>query len=189
MRREAAALLVVDMTKPFVDAGRPMATANAQAVLPRIRELVAAFRAAGRPVLWIVQGHHSVAHDRGRRLAAWWPAPILEGTDDVAMAAGLEPVPGEKVILKRRYSGFYETDLDLTLRCLEVKQVVICGIFSHVCPLATAFDAFSRDYVVYFPADATAGLNRRLHVSALSMIAGWCGYVVPAGEIIRALKS
>ena len=187
IRPEAAALLVVDMTKSFVDAGRPMATANAQAILPRVRELVAAFRTARRPVLWIVQGHHSVEHDRGPHLSAWWPNPVLEGTDGVAMAAGLEVAPGEKVILKRRYSGFHATDLDLTLRCLAVTQVVICGIFTHVCPLATAFDAFQHDYRVYFPADATASLNRRLHVAALSMVAGWCGYVLPAGDIIRGM--
>lgn len=187
IRREVAALLVVDMTKPFVDPGRPLATPNARAVVPRVRDLVEAFRDAVRPILWIVQGHHSVEHDRGRRLSTWWPVPVLEGTDDVAMATGLEVAAGEKVIIKRRYSGFYQTDLEVTLRCLAVEQVVICGVFSHVCPLTTAFDAFCRDLCVYCAADATASLNRRLHVAALCTVAGWCGYVVPASEIIGGL--
>jgi len=183
----AVALLVVDMTKPFVDEGRPMSTPNARAILPRVRGLLEAFRAAGRPVLWLVQGHHSVEHDRGKRLSSWWPRPILEGTDDVEPAAGLEAADGEKVIIKRRYSGFYQTDLELTLRNLEVRQVVIAGVFSHVCPFATAFDAFERDLCVYYPADATATVNRELHVAALKIVAGWCGYVVTARDIIRQL--
>jgi len=59
VERDGVALLVVDMTKPFVEEG-PLATPNAKAVLPRVAELVNAFRKAKRPVLWVVQGHHSV---------------------------------------------------------------------------------------------------------------------------------
>jgi ureidoacrylate peracid hydrolase len=187
VRRDAVALLVVDMNRPFVDAGRPLASPNARVVLPRIAELVEAFRAAARPVLWIIQGHHSVPHDRGPRLAHWWPSPVLERTADVELADGLAPRPDEKIILKRRYSGFYQTDLELTLRCLAVGQVVICGVLTHVCPFATAVDAFSRDLCVFFPPDATASLNRELHVGALRTIAGWCGHVVPARQLIAEL--
>lgn len=187
VRRDSVALLVVDMTKPFLEEGRPLASANARAIVPRVAELADAFRGAGRPVLWLVQGHHSVEHDRGRRLSLWWPMPLLEGTGDVEMAAGLEVGEGEKVIVKRRYSGFYQTDLDVTLRCLGVTQVVICGVLTHMCPFATAVDAFSRDLCVYYPPDATASICRALHIAALQTIAGWCGYVVPAREIIAPL--
>ena len=184
---DAIALLVVDMTRPFIDEGRPMATPNGRAILPRVAQLVDACRTAGRPVLWIVQGHHSVEHDRGKHLASWWTTPILEGTSDVEIASGLDAAGGEKVIIKRRYSGFYQTDLELTLRNLEVSQLVICGVFSHICPFATALDAFERDFTVYYPADATATVNRELHVSALKTIAGWCGHVVRAKDITGGL--
>ena len=187
VERDGVALLVVDMTKPFVEEG-PLATPNAKAVLPRVAELVNAFRKAKRPVLWVVQGHHSVEHDRGKRLAGWWKTPMLEGTDDVELAAGLEAAEGEKVIIKRRYSAFYETDLELTLRNLGVKQVVLAGTLTNVCPFATAFDAFERDLCVYYPADATAALNRELHLAALKTIAGWCGYVVRTSDIVHALS-
>ena len=188
LQKESAALLVVDMTKPFVDEDGQLASPNARAIVPRLAELVNAFRTATRPVLWLVQGHHSVEHDRGKHLSSWWPRPILEGTSDVEMASGLEVTAGEKVIIKRRYSGFYQTDLECTLRCLDVKQLVICGVLTHVCPYITAFDAFLRDFCVYYPADCTASLNRDLHISALRGIAGWCGYVTPASNIIKWLE-
>jgi len=188
LRPGASALLVVDMTRPFVDEGRPLSSSNARAILPRLNGLVSAFRSARRPVIWLVQGHHSVPHDRGKRLAAWWPTPILEGTDDVEVADGLEVAQGEKVIVKRRYSGFYQTDLEVTLRCLGVDQLVICGVLTNVCPYTTAFDAFFRDLCVYYPADATAALNRDLHVSALRTVAGWCGYVVTVADIVAGLS-
>lgn len=188
IEKDASALVVVDMTRPFVDAGRPLSSPNARAILPRLAELIGAFRAARRPVLWAVQGHHSVAHDRGPRLAAWWPSPIFEGTGDVAPASGLEVAPGEKTIVKRRYSAFYQTDLELTLRNLGIRQVAVAGVLTNVCPFFTAVDAFERDFGVFVPPDATASLNRELHVGALRTLAGWCAHVVPAREIAAMLK-
>ena len=145
IHKDACALLVVDMTKPFVNEGQPLATANARAIVARLAELVAVFRSAKAPVIWLVQGHHSVAHDRGHRLSGWWTTPILQGTDDVEIAAGLSAAADEKVIFKRRYSAFHASDLELTLRCLGVKQVVVAGVLTPVCVFGTAFDAFERD--------------------------------------------
>jgi nicotinamidase-related amidase len=178
-----SALLVVDMTRPFVDAGRPLASRNAAVILPRIRELLQVFRAVKRPIIWLVQGHHSVQADRRPLLDTWWPSPILEDTADVEVAQGLSVGRGEKVIIKRRYSGFYQTDLELTLRSLEVSSVVICGVLTNVCPYLTAFEAFYRGFRVYYPADGTASLNETLHLSALRNIAAWAGYVVSCVQI------
>jgi ureidoacrylate peracid hydrolase len=178
-----SALLVVDMTRPFVDPGRPLASPNAPVILPKIRRLLQAFRAVRRPVIWLIQGHHSVEADRKPLLDSWWPSCILEGTADVEVAEGLSVEQGEKVIIKRRYSGFYQTDLELTLRSLEVNTVVICGVLTNVCPYLTAFDAFYRGFRVYYPADGTASLNESLHLSALRNISAWAGHVVTCGQI------
>jgi ureidoacrylate peracid hydrolase len=183
MEASRSALLVVDMTRPFVDPGRPLASPNAPVIVPRIRQLLKAFRAARRPVLWLIQGHHSVASDRKPLLDSWWPSPILEGTSDVEVAEGLSVHEGEKVIIKRRYSGFYQTDLELTLRSLEVSSVVICGVLTNVCPYLTAFDAFYRGFRVYYPADGTASLNESLHTWALRNVAAWAGHVVSCARI------
>ncbi len=183
-----AALLVVDMNRPFVEPGCLLTVPSAQAIIPRLAASIAAFRQAGRPVLWLVQGHHSLEHDRGAHLAGWWPTMIQAGTDDVAMGTGLEPLPAEKIILKRRYSGFYQTDLELTLRCLGVTEVVLGGVLTNVCPYATAVDAFMRDLSVYYLADGTAAFNRDLHVYGLRTIAAWCGAVVTVGEVCRWME-
>jgi len=188
IRAETSALLVVDMTRAFVDPDRPLSSPNARVILPRVAELVTAFRQRGRPVIWLVQGHHCVAYDRGELLSDWWPVPILEGTPDVEPAEGLSVLPQEKVILKRRYSGFYQTDLELTLRCLKVEAVVVCGVLTNVCPFATAFDAFHRGFRVYVPADGTASLNEALHVGALCTLAGWAATVTGGGTIGRWLS-
>ncbi len=185
---EKTALIVIDMTKPFVEEGQPLSCENTRAIVPSVKNLVEQFRKIKRPVLWLVQGHHSVEFDRGKQLSRLWPNTLLEGTSDVEMAAEFDVPENEKVIMKRRFSGFYQTDLECTLRSLGIEQVVICGVFSHACVYTTAFDAFFRDFCVYYPADCTAAPNRELHINALRGIAGWCGYVMRSRDIIAQLK-
>lgn len=187
LRSAGSALLVVDMTRPFVDPGRPLSTPAARAILPRVRQLVEAFRSADRPVIWLAQGHHSVEHDRGELLSQWWPGAIPAGSRAAEMAEGLDVRADEKVIVKRRYSGFHQSDLDLTLRCLGIGSVVVCGVLTNTCPFATAMDAFMRGYRVYVPADATGAFNESLHVGALCNVAGWFGHVVRSRELCEWL--
>jgi isochorismate hydrolase len=68
-----------------------------------------------------------------------------------------------------------------------VRQVIVGGVVTHVCPYVTAFDAFMNGYRVYYLADGTASLNRDLHVGALRNVAGWAGHVVSCGWVEAAL--
>ena len=64
--------------------------------------------------------------------------------------------PGEHVIKKHRYSGFFGTDLDIILREWGVDTVIISGTTTENCCHATARDAMLRNYRVVFLSDATA---------------------------------
>lgn len=187
-RPDKSALLVVDMQPFFLEPSAPLYSANADAIIPRARELIDAFRRAGRPVVFLAQKHKAVEIDRGRQLSEWWPRPPLEDSPETAIHPALAPRPEEKIIPKRRYSGFYATDLDLTLRVMGVQDVAICGVLTNVCCEGTARDAFMRDYRVFFAADGTASLTEAMHVGALRTLAGWYAKVVAAGEIIDALS-
>src|SRR5690242_18072594 len=77
VRPDNTALLVVDMSRDFVDPGHPMASAEAGALATRLAPFVARCRAAGLPVIYVNHVHHSGARDMGR-LALRFPA-IAEG--------------------------------------------------------------------------------------------------------------
>jgi nicotinamidase-related amidase len=183
----AAALIVVDMQRIFLDEGMPLACENSRVVIPRVAGLVGAFRSAGRPVIFLQNVNKAVGVDRSRQLSEWWPTPPLEGTPEVGIHPDLAPLPEEKVIPKRRYGGFHGTDLDLTLRTMGIGDVVIAGVLTNVCPETTAREAFMHDYRVFFVADATAALTEEMHVASLRTLAGWFAKVVRSGEVIGAL--
>jgi len=81
--------------------------------------------------------------------------------------SGIAPLPNEKVVLKHRYSAFFDTDLATVLRCLKIEDLVISGVMTNMCCESTARDAYYRDYRVFFPADATGTINEEMHLASL----------------------
>ncbi len=148
---ERPALLVIDMQVDFVDPAGPATCAPiAGDRLPAVRRLVDAARAAAIPVffsrglvapdlsdvgLW--KGH---AHRTGRSQ--------VEGTPGAEIVPELAPLPGEHVVLKRRPSAFFGTDLDTFLRGRRVDTLLLAGASMSGCVRATVLDAFSLDYRV-----------------------------------------
>ncbi len=188
-RPRSGALIVVDTQRFFIEKPYPLSCENSRVILPRLRKLIAAFRRAGRPVLYVAQMHKGVDVDRGEQLSRWWPTPPLEGRPEVLIHPQLAPRPGEKVIPKRRYSGFYATDLDVTLRVMKVTDVVVCGVLTNVCVDCTARDAFFRDYRVFLVADGTAAMDEGMHLAALRTAAGWYAKVVDTERICAACSA
>ena len=83
-------------------------------------------------------------------------AALVDGTPGVDIYPELAPAPGEHVIKKHRYSGFFGTDLDMILREWSVDTVIISGTTTEHCCHATARDAMFRNYRVVFFSDGTA---------------------------------
>ena len=180
---DSSALIIVDMQRFFLEPGSPLFTPNGAAILPRVKSLLDAFRRAGRPVIFAAQQNMGQYQDRGATLRLWWPVIPKEGSPEVQIHPELEPIHGEKVIHKRRYSSFYATDLELSLHSMRVRQVVVCGLFTNVCVEATVRDAFMRDFFVFLPADACACLNEDLQLGALRTISGWFARVCTVRDL------
>jgi ureidoacrylate peracid hydrolase len=68
----------------------------------------------------------------------------------------LAPTPGDVVLYKHRYSGFYQTELDTILRRLNAKYLVVTGCTTSVCVESTIRDAMFRDYTCLLLEDCTA---------------------------------
>lgn len=164
------ALLVIDMQNDFLKPDSRLYNSGARALIPTVNRLAAAARVAGLPVIWVVQQHRRQLVDFGRE-ADISPTHCVEGTPGAELAAGLERDENDFTVIKRRFSGFYATDLDLLLRCLNCNTVVLAGINTDGCVLATAVDAHARDYYVRVASDGTAGWDPAACQAALASLA------------------
>ena len=80
--------------------------------------------------------------------------------------------PGKKdyFVLKPKHSGFYSTSLDILLRYLEVKTVILTGIAANICVLFTANDAYMRDFHLVVPSDCVASNTEEENRHALEQM-------------------
>lgn len=187
LNASASALLVIDMQDFFLEHTSPSFTCGGLAILPTLKRLLAAFRLAGRPVIFTQHVHHPDDLDSGI-MGWWWEGKCLEGSAESAIHSELAPMPGEKVVLKHRYSAFYNTDLETVLRCLKVEDLVVTGIMTNMCCESTARDAYYRDYRVFLPADGTGSICEEMHMASLLNLAFGFAYVTTVAAIAEELS-
>lgn len=186
LNKEKAALLVIDMQKFFLDSNSPTFTCGGLAILSTLKQLISAFRTAGRPVIYTRHIHHPERLDAGI-MEWWWEGMCLEGSPESEIHDDIAPLPNEKVIFKHRYSAFYNTDLETVLRCLKVEDLVVSGIMTNMCCESTARDAYYRDYKVFFLADGTGSINEEMHLASLLNLAFGFAFVTTTKSIINQL--
>jgi biuret amidohydrolase len=160
-----AALLIIDAQKGFVDA-----VFDASAAIDNIRRLLEAARDAKLPVIQTQEMHRRSLVDFGRELDGSEGVHCLEGSDDVDIIDELRPLDGEYVIVKRRYSAFFATDLELLLKGLNVQTLIVCGFLTDVCVHYTCADAHQHNYFVKVVADAVSGSSKEAHDASLRAI-------------------
>jgi nicotinamidase-related amidase len=182
MNVAASALMVIDMQRFFLDPQSPTYTCGGQAILRNVRRMIDVFRQAGRPVIYTRHVHHPDDLDSGI-MGWWWPGKCLEGTAESEIHGELTPLRNEKVVMKHRYSAFYNTDLETILRCLKIEDIVISGIMTNMCCESTARDAYYRDYRVFFLADGTGSINEEMHLASLLNLSFGFAFVTTSSNI------
>jgi ureidoacrylate peracid hydrolase len=186
INKEKSALLVIDMQKFFLDPASPTFTCGGLAILPGLIQLINAFRKAKRPIIYTCHVHHPDNLDSGI-LGWWWKGMCIEGSPESKVHDSIAPLPGEKIVLKHRYSAFFNTDLETILRCLKIEDLVISGIMTNMCCESTARDAYYRDYRVFLPADGTGSINEEMHLASLLNLAFGFAFVTTANQISQDL--
>jgi len=99
---------------------------------------------------------------------------------------GPAPQPGDLVVHKTRYSGFFRTDLDRLLKERGLDTLVVCGVTTECCVDSTVRDAFHLDYQVFIAADACASYNQGVHDAAQAGLEANFAMLVPSAEVILA---
>jgi nicotinamidase-related amidase len=194
--RGRQALLVVDMQNDFVREGAPQEVPDARATIPVIARLLAAFREAGRPVVFtrFTAGPQrtllwSWSPQCGPELRSCWPGVRrayadgreLEGH---AVIPELEPRADEAVVDKYGYGSFHNTMLEDVLRARHASQVVTVGTVTQICVEETVREGFHRGLEMVMVRDAVSSFDPELHAATLRNIAMKFGRVEPADRLL-----
>ena len=149
MNKKKAAIIVVDMLNDFVTGA--LKCDRGLAIVPATARLLQGARKAGVPVVF-----SNDAHLKGiDREFEVWGEHAVAGTKGAEVIPELALCDKDYVVPKRRYSGFFHTDLDLLLRELGVDTVIMTGLHAHMCVRHTSADAFQLGYKVVVATDAT----------------------------------
>ncbi len=172
------AFLVIDMLRDFVDPGGALFVGEEgrEIISPLARHLEEA-RDRGDLVLFLCDRH--LPDDAEFDM---FPPHCVQGTPGAEIIPELQPAEDELVVPKRRYSGFFGTDLDIALREKDIREVALTGVCTNICVLYTAACARNRNYAVRVYADAVAGLSRGAHDWALNEMEQTLGCTIIADE-------
>lgn len=161
-----AAVIVVDM---LVDSLQTGAHGGLQeqgmAIVPALQRLLAECRRRGTPVIYANDSFLPGDALFGGKLKAH----ALRGTAGAEVIPEIAPEDGDFVLPKRRFSAFYKTDVDQTLRTLGVDTVGVTGITTPWCVLTTAMDAVAQDFRAVILEDCSAAPKREAHEACLGL--------------------
>lgn len=212
------AVLVVDMQNDFGSDGGAFQHAGIdismiRAAVAPTAKVLAATRMAGIKIVYLKMGFRPDLSDAGAAdspnyvrhrslgLGDAVKAPdgtqsriLIRGTWNTDIVAELTPSPEDVVIYKHRFSGFFDTTLDETLRRSRIRHLIVVGCTTSICVESTIRDAMFRDYSCVLLKDCAGepighGLPRTNHEASLLTIQTLLGWVSTSADFIRGLKA
>jgi len=185
INKESTAILMVDMLNDFLKPGGKMVLDTGKVIIEPSSRLIERARNNRIPIVYVNDSHRpGLRQDREFKKRA---EHCIEGTWGAEVIRELKPQEGDFVVKKRRFSGFYETDLDLTLKDLEIDTVVIIGVVTNICVRSTVHDAFFRGYQVIVPRDCVIATGEREQESSLYDIQTHFGEVTTLERVMELM--
>jgi ureidoacrylate peracid hydrolase len=175
------------MVRDFCIPGGAMVLPGYERLIGPQNAVIGAVRNAGGVIVFIADTHRPQAR-RDREFIKRTPH-CFEGTAGPEIIPELDRRPEDLLVVKRRYSGFFNTDLDLTLKDMLVETVIVMGVVTNICVRSTVHDAFFQGYSVIVPQDCCAATGPREQISSLYDISTHFGAVTDSQALTRAITT
>lgn len=188
------AVVVIDMQNDYCakegavgKAGRDLGTIIAMA--SRLARFLKEARKYRVPIIFI----QTVRRDEdvsGPMQEIWFRhhvnSPICQaGSWGAEMISEIRVQADDIVIEKKRYSAFFQTELENTLQSQGVRTMIVTGTATNVCVETTCRDGFMRDYYVMVPEDLVACTDSNFHLNSLQNMDRYFGTVTMSDDILR----
>jgi nicotinamidase-related amidase len=181
-------LLIIDMLNDFFRPHEHLAAQRSRLVAS-INTLVEAFREHDQPVIWVRQEFAPDLHDAFLEMRRHKVRVTIAGTEGCEILPELDRRPADETIVKKRYSAFYGTELEATLKRLRTEVLVVAGINTHACIRTTVIDAYQRDYEVVVATEGIASYDEAHHDMTKRYLDGAIARLLPNSEIVKMLLS
>ncbi len=192
LRKSATALLAMDIQNLQVGAVRQNNPERA-AMPETLRAVIEAARQAAILVVHVVvrfrEGYPEV-NPRNLLIGSLSDTGLLkESGADSQINAAIAPLANEPIVVKRRVSAFFDTDLSTILRSRGIDTLLLTGISTSRVVLSTAADAFDADYAIAIIEDCCADPDAELHKLLADRVLAQFGAVIDSRAAIAAMKS
>ena len=180
---QAPVLIVIDMVNDFLQSWAPVPR---QRLLETTNTLVGMVREHNRPIIWVRQEFAPDLRDAFPEMRAKGIRTTIQGTPGCQIASDLAVDRSDTIIVKKRYSAFFGTNLDQVLASLKPDGLILAGINTHACIRMTAIDAYQRDLDVVLAADCVDSYDQEHHDISLRYMKGKIASVMN-NDKIRAM--
>ena len=144
-------------------------------------------RDANHPVIWVRQEFEPDLSDAFPEMRAKGIRITIRGTRGAQIASELNIDSADPIVIKKRYSAFFGTNLDQLLADLHPVALILAGINTHACIRMTAIDAYQRDIPVILAGDCIDSYDREHHDISLRYMKDKIAVVLTNAEIASVL--
>jgi nicotinamidase-related amidase len=156
-------LLIIDMLKDFINEdGALYCGETAKEIVPFIKKKIDEYRISGCKLIYICD-----SHDENDKEFSMFKPHCIRGTEGADIIDELKPKADDIILKKRRYSGFYDTDLGKVLKEINPDTVEIVGVCTSVCVMDTVGGLRNRDYRVRVYKEGVADFDKDAHKFSL----------------------
>ena len=184
-------LLIVDMEYGFLDSKSPLFVNLGFEIVANIKKILNIYREKKLPIIFVKREHRKSGIDIDKTRVEIFKKSkglILENDKSSEIIDDLKPLKDEIIVIKRRWSSFFGTELDILLRRLNINNLIVTGIQTPNCIRATVYDALSLDYNVIVISDATASKSEKIQKNNLFDIENLGVDILTTDELIDILE-
>jgi nicotinamidase-related amidase len=148
---------------------------------------IALFRSNNLPIIWVRQEFAPDLSDAFLEMRKRGIAITIAGTEGCQILPELDYDPDDLVIVKKRYSAFFGTELDKVLSSLNPDPIVVSGVNTHACVRMTVIDAYQRDCNVVIASECVASYDNEHHQITLRYLDGKMAQAMSNAQLTKLL--
>ena len=178
-------ILMIDLVEDFFVKG--FSSEGRARIITNTNELTKVARGKNIPIIWVKQEFKADLSDAYIGLRKNNIQVTIENTPGSQFLDGLNILETDYKIIKKRFSAFFNTDLNKLLKVLVINTLIIGGVKTHACIRTTVIDAYQEDYEVVIASDCLGDSEPEHAEISLKYLTKYIASIKTNEELIKIL--